>query len=178
MVTVSEARAADEQPSGEIDRTPTPRSAIGAVAFAAIASAMLALASIDGAVLAFAGTIVLAVGVWLARLRIVSAGSLLLVGGIVAAGVTGATAEPLLVAAVCVVLAWDLAETAIELGDRIGRDASTARFEAVHAATSLAVGVGSAAVGYGLYVATAGGQSTTAVVLLLFGAVIVISAFR
>lgn len=175
---MSTERPDDGLVDGEIDRTPSPRSAIGAVVLAAIATAMLALASIDGAAVAFVGAIVISGGVWFGRLRVVHAGSLLSVGGIVTAGVAGASPEPLLVAAVCVVLAWDLAETAIELGDRVGRDASTARFEAVHAATILAVGIGAAAVGYGLYAATAGGQPTTAVVLLLFGAVIVVSAFR
>ncbi|WP_138006944.1 DUF7519 family protein [Halalkalirubrum salinum] len=175
---MSTERPDDELVDGEIDRTPSPRSAIGAVVLAAIATAMLALVSIEGAALAFTGAIVLSVGVRFGRLRIVHAGSLLSVGGLVTAGVTGATPEPLLVAAVCAVLAWDLAETAIELGDRVGGDASTARFESVHAAMILAVGIASAAVGYGLYAATAGGQPTTAVVLLLFGAVIVVSAFR
>jgi len=99
----------------------------------------------------------------------------LFVGGIVA-GVRGAPVVPVLVGVTCSVLAGDVGASAISIGRQLGRDADTTRLEAVHVTASVAVGVGTAGVGYGLYRAGTGEQPIAALVFLLLAAVLLVEA--
>lgn len=99
------------------------------------------------------------------------------VGVAVAAG-SGGGAEPLLIAAVALVVGWDVADHGLSIGRHVGREARTRRNIAVHAGSAVLVGALSAVVVYGTYVAAAGGQPVAALALLLFGAVVLASAFR
>jgi hypothetical protein len=90
-------------------------------------------------------------------------------GGIVA-GVRGAPVLPVLVGVAFAVLSWDAGGTAVSLGEQLGRDAETARLEAVHLAGSAAVATITGAVGYGVYLTATGGRPVVALVLLLFAA--------
>lgn len=62
--------------------------------------------------------------------------SVVLSGALVSSSVT-----ELLAAGVATVLAWDLAEQAVNLGEQVGSDARTRRVEAVHGVATLGVGV-------------------------------------
>ncbi len=99
------------------------------------------------------------------------------VGIAVAAG-TGGSPEPLLVAAVALAVGWDVADHGLSIGRHVGRDARARRNVVVHTTTSLLVGTLSATAVYGSYVAAAGGQPIAALALLLFGGVVLVSAFR
>ncbi|MFD1597695.1 DUF7519 family protein [Halobellus rarus] len=147
--------------------------------FAGFASLLgLALTSIEALAVGIAGLALLAVGLFapVRRLVTIAGGCFLL--ALLVAGIRGGGAEPLLVAALGAVLAWDVGEFATGVGEQLGRDADTARLETVHAATSLLVGVVGAGVVYGVYLAAGGGQPTSAVVLLLFGAVVLVAVLR
>lgn len=91
------------------------------------------------------GLLVLVLG--LADLRegwarpLVTAGSALLLVGVVASGVVyGASQVPLLAAMVATVLAWDLGEQAINMSEQVGRAARTRWVELLHGGASAAVG--------------------------------------
>lgn len=73
--------------------------------------------------------------------HLVTAGSALLLANAVGSGVVLRTGRPgLLAAVVAVVVAWDLGERSINLGEQVGRQARTRSVELVH-------GLGTAAVG-------------------------------
>ena len=88
------------------------------------------------------------------------------------------SAPPLLLGFVGAVLAWDVAEHGIGVGEQLGGETDTGRLVAVHAATTLVVGTLGAGLGYGIYVAAAGGQPISALVLLLVGALALVAAVR
>lgn len=98
--------------------------------------------------------------------------------GIMIAGYLGGAVEPLLVSGVGLALAWDVADHGLSVGKQVGRKARTRRNVAVHAGTNLLVGGLSVGVVYGVYIAAAEGQPVAALALLLFGGVVLASAFR
>ncbi len=172
--------AVDREDTGRPERdTRAPVLAVGvslAAATVATLAAVLA-APIGGGVVALS-LVGFAAGSLTGSARVLSwAAGVGAVGIAVAAGF-GASAEPLLVATVSVVVAWDVADHGRSIGEHVGREGRTQRNVVVHAGTSLLVGALSAAVVYGSYLAAAGGQPITAVALLLFGAVVLASAFR
>jgi hypothetical protein len=92
-----------------------------------------------------AGLCLLALGLgplWAGRERLLaSAGTGLVVVCVLVSGVVyGADAGTLLGAGVLAVLAWDLAEQAVNLGEQVGREARTAGVEVVHGGATLFVG--------------------------------------
>lgn len=127
---------------------------------------------------AAAGVILVLVGCLRATRRVVTWGGGLLLLGTLVAGVRGASVESLLVALLASVLAYDVAEHGIGIGEQLGREAETGRLVGVHAAATLAVGVVGAGFGYGVYTAAGGGQPVTALVLLLLSGVALVAALR
>lgn len=101
-----------------------------------------------GGMLALAAGVVRGTRGWLA------VGAVGLVAGVLLASLAGASSLSVLAGAPLALVAWDLGEHAVGLGEQVGREASTARGEAVHAGSSLGVGV--VAVGVAL---AAGGLS-------------------
>ncbi|WP_135303671.1 DUF7519 family protein [Haloarcula amylovorans] len=85
--------------------------------------------------------------VWEGRERpLISLGTgLLLVSVVASAAVYGTGTTGLLVAGVGTVLAWDLAEQAVNLGEQVGREAKTRGVELTHAGGTAAVGGGAIA---------------------------------
>ncbi|XVH30532.1 DUF7519 family protein [Haloferacaceae archaeon DSL9] len=162
----------------DIDRSPTKLSsalAFGAAFFGVLG---LALGSVEGAAVAALGVVGVGIGTVTGGRRWVTRGAVLVFAGTLVAGALGAPAIPLLFGGLSAILTWDFGTFAIELGDHLGRGTETARLEAVHAGISVAVGAITASVGYGTYLAAVGGQPVTALVFLLFGAVILVSALR
>ncbi|MGM0592409.1 MAG: DUF7519 family protein [Halobacteriota archaeon] len=128
---------------------------------------------------------VLVVGVGLVPLRgsgsrgVVKAGAALVFLGVLAAGVLEAVEVGYLLAgAAASVVAWDLGEHAINVGEQLGRDASTWRGESVHAAASACVA------GAGIVAATvvdgvgAAGLSLPALALILVAVVLFTAALH
>ncbi|MBP1922178.1 hypothetical protein J2751_001184 [Halorubrum alkaliphilum] len=148
---------------------------LGAAALAALAGTLAA--PIGGGVVALS-LVAFAAGSLTGSARVLSWGAGIGVVGIAVAAGLGGAVEPLLVAAIALAVAWDVGDHGLSVGEHVGREARTRQNVAVHAGSSLLVGTLSAAVVYGSYLAAAGGQPVTAVALLLFGAVVLASAFR
>lgn len=124
------------------------------------------------------GVVVLAVGLFRGSRRLVTAGGVFLFAALLLAGAAGASPAALVLGVLFAVLAWDVGEHGIVVGEQLGREADTTRVELAHAAVTLAVGATATAVGYGLYRAAAGGQPVTALVFLLLGLVALVAALR
>lgn len=122
---------------------------------------------------------VLALGVGLAPVRgrgsrrLVKVGAGLVLVGVLFAGLLRSVGTGTLVAgAVAAVVGWDLGEHAVNVGEQLGRTASTWRGEALHAVG--AVAVGGAAVGAGRFGDGVGspGLSLPALALLVLAVVL------
>lgn len=161
-----------------IERRPTRLSGRFGVVAGLVAAAAAGLYSPTGGATALVGLAVLAGGLFAGTRRLVSIGAAGAFAGVLYAGVAGAPAVALLVGVAASVIAWDAAGTAVDLGDQLGREADTARLEAVHAAGSLVVGTAAAGVGYAVYLTAAGGQPTTALLLLLVAGLLLLAAFE
>lgn len=176
----SESPVGSETPVDAAEPTDAPpRLSTGlALALGTVAAAFLAAGSPLSGVVALFGVAAL-----LASLVSASARLCGLAGGgfalaLVAGGATGAPAAPLVGGAVLTTSAWDVADHGIGLGRHVGREARTSRNELVHAAGSLAVTGSAGAIAFGGYLVAAGGQPTTALVFLLLGGVLLLTALR
>ncbi|QLG60377.1 DUF7519 family protein [Halorarum salinum] len=154
---------------------------VGALAVAATATADLgeALVSLPG----MAGLLALALA--LAPLRGSGSRGLLKLGAagvtlsVLAAGLFGSVPlRTLLVCGAATFLAWDLGENAVNVGEQLGRRATTRRLEAAHGAGSLLVG--GVAVGAGTVVSDVGssGLPLPALALLLASVLLLAGALH
>lgn len=179
MVAMSTAdgRGPPTERSERDTRPPTLAVLVSLVA-AAVATAAGTVAAPPGGAVVGLSVVGVAVGSTLGSTRLLSWAAAAGAVGIALAAALGGGAEPLLVAAVALAVAWDVADHGVVLGRQVGRAARTRRNVAVHAATTLLVGTISAAIVYGSYVAATGGQPIAALALLLFGGVVLVTAFR
>lgn len=92
---------------------------------------------------------------------------LMFTGTFVDAGV-----EVLLTGTVACILAWDLGENAISVGQQLSRDSPTTRIELTHTLASVGVGVLGAGLVYAVYSLSSGGKPLPALVFMLLGAVV------
>lgn len=150
----------------------------GGLAVGAGGVAVAAAGTPTAAPLGLAGVLLVGLGVLRGARAAVTWGALLAFAGVVLAGVGGAPPEALLVGTAAAVLAWDLGEQAVNVGEQLGRTASTRTGELVHAANSTLVAVAGVAVGYGLFLVAAGGQPVSALVVLLAAALALAAALR
>jgi hypothetical protein len=134
------------------------------------APASVGLAAVGGAILLGAG--------FGDRQDLLDGGALALFLAVLFAGVSGGHPGPLLVAMVGTVVAWDAAEQALTVGEHLGQEAPSRRLVVVHVATTTLVGAGGAAVGYGVFKASGGGQPVSALMLLVLGGVLITWALR
>ena len=162
----------------EVDHSP-PWIAVGATGVAAsIVVIAAALATALGGGVAAVGSLVSLAGVVRSSRRVLGGGVVILAAGVFAAGITGGTAEPVLVATLGVALVWDFGEHAIGLGEQLTKQTDATRNVAVHAAGSVAVGAVTAGVGYGVFTGVTAGQPLVALFFLLAGAVGLAAALR
>lgn len=153
---------------------PTVVSSVAAVLAAAVAVLLVGLVDATGVAIGVAGVVVLTVALVDGRRDAVDLGALLVFAGVLYGGLAvPAAVESTLLGTVSIVLAWDRAHAAIDLGQQLGREPPTRRLEAVGFASSLLVGLGAATLGYAVYVVGVGGQPVAALVLLLLTAVFV-----
>ncbi len=162
----------------DIDRSPPTLSAWLATGAALVTLLALGLSVPMAFAPAGVGLVVVAAGAFLGSRRVLLLGSFVLLCGVFVAGVEGGSTVPLLVGALGAVLSWDIGENGIGLGAQLGHEADTQRAELVHAASSFVVGIVAIALGYGAYAAGVGGQPITALVFLLVGIVVLVSALR
>lgn len=158
-----------------VDHAPARLSAGLAVGAVGVA---IAATGVAAAPFGVAGLVLVGLGVVRGRRSAVTLGAWLALAGVVVAGLGEAPPEALLVGTAAAVLAWDLGEQAITVGDQLGRAASTRTLELVHAAYSTIVAVAGIAVGYGLFLLATGGQPVTALVVLLGAALALAAALR
>jgi len=163
------------------ERPPVAALAVTAV-LAVVAVAATAAASVEGGAGVAAAAVLLVVGVTRQSAGALAWGVLVGAAGLVFASAgpgTGSGGEAsLVVAAVALAVAWDVADHGLSLGAAVGRDARSTRNVVVHAWSSLLVGALAGGVAYGTFVAATGGQPLAALVFLLFGATVLVSAFR
>jgi hypothetical protein len=162
----------------EIDRSPARLSSALAISAAGLSAGTSALSGTVGLAGGLAGFGLLAVGVLLGSRRGVTLGATVLLIGALGGGLLTNAPYLLLPGVIATVLAWDLGEQAINVGEQLGRQAETTQLEATHAAGSTVVGVGAGGLGYGIYLVSSGGQPVTALVFLLLAVVVLTSALR
>ncbi|ELZ59400.1 hypothetical protein C467_03971 [Halorubrum hochstenium ATCC 700873] len=162
----------------ETDARPPTAAVVASLAAAGVAATAGAVASpIGGALLGVAALAFLGGGLR-GSTRVLTWGATVGVVGLGVAGYRGAPPESLLVAAVGLAVAWDVADHGVGLGEQVGRGARARRNVAVHAGTSLLVGSVAAGLVYGVSLAVGGGQPVAALALLLAGGIALISALR
>ncbi|QLD86515.1 hypothetical protein HWV23_12515 [Natronomonas halophila] len=156
-----------------------PRLSTGlAVGLGTVAAAFLAAGSPLSGAVALLGVAVLLASLARASTRLCGLAGGCFALALVAGGATGAPVAPLVGGAVLATSAWDVADHGIGLGRHVGREARTSRNELVHAAGSLAVTGTAGALAFGGYLVATGGQPTTALVFLLLGGVLLLTALR
>ncbi len=146
----------------------------GLFAIVAVLATVIPLALIPNLI----GTLLVVAGTVRGTRAIVTVGAGGLVIGVIVAGLAGVEPEPLLIATAAAVLAWDAGMQAIDLGETLGRTADTSRALVVHVAASTITAAVIAGLGYAVYRIVGSGQPVTALVLLLFGAIVLSAAFR
>lgn len=174
--TERDGRAETDPP--ERDTRPPTLAVVVSLAAAAVGTLSVIVAAPLGGAVTGLSIVGIAVGSLAGSDRVLSWAAAAGVVGIGLAAAFGAGPEPLLVAGVALALAWDVADHGLSVGRQVGRDARTRRNVAVHAGTTVLTGAFSAGVVYGSYVAASGGQPIAALALLLFGGVVLVSAFR
>ncbi len=162
----------------EITRAPTRTGTALSLSAAGLATLALAFTTTIAALGGVAAIALLAAGLTRGSRRLLDVAGGLLFVGLLAGGALGGSTEALLVAAIASVLAWDLAENSLSVGDHLGRETDTTRLELVHGATTLVVLAISAGVVYAIGIVASGGQPIAAVVLLLVGAIALVAGIR
>ena len=158
----------------ELTHLPTRLASVAAGLAGIVAVATAAVGSVDAIAIAVVGFICLSAGLVRGTRLAVDVGCLLVFAGVVVSGLGSDSVELTMLGTVAVVIAWDLGQDGIDLGEQLGRETATARLETVHIVSSLFVGLLAATLGYGVYLFAADGQPASAVVLLLLAACFVV----
>lgn len=135
-------------------------------------SGLPALVVAAAGMLAFAAGIVRGTRGWLA------VGAIGLFAGMLLAALVGTPAPWVLGGAAATLVAWDLGEHAIGLGEQLGRDATTRRQELVHVGSSLGVGVVAVGVALAASRLPVGSLPLPAFVLGLLATVVLVVSLR
>ncbi|WP_121740801.1 DUF7519 family protein [Natronorubrum halophilum] len=154
--------------------TRRPTLILSGVAAAGVLLALLAVGAgtTVGLAVGSVGAVVFVVGLVRVSPPALDTGAVLLFVGLVVGGLEQTAVEPTVIGTMATVVAWDLGHSAVDLGAQLGREAGTSRLEAVHAVSSLTVGLLSGTVGYAVYLVGGGSQPVAAAVLLLLAAVL------
>ncbi|WP_121821959.1 DUF7519 family protein [Halostella salina] len=164
--------------TAEIDRRPPVHSGVAAVVVASLCTAVVGLFSLYATPFAALAIVTATVTTFAGWRRAAALTGVLLFLAAMVAGFLSAPDAVVVVIAGGAVVAWDLLDNAIGLGEQVGREADTSRAELAHAAGSVGVGVVVTVVSYGLYRVSGGGQPLSALVLLLLGVVALTSLLR
>lgn len=169
-----------ERESVELDHQPTIVSSVIAVTAGVLS--MAASAPFSGLAIPFGllGVVFLGVGLFVRGSRqYVSLGVTSLFVGVLIVGILGAaTPLMLLVSLVGLMVAWDVGQHAVTIGEQVGRTAPTRRGELIHAAGTSVVGILAAGFAYGTYQLGSQGQPALAVILLVVGVTALVWALR
>jgi hypothetical protein len=161
-----------------VDHSPGAVSVQASVVVALLAVVVVYPGGLLAAALALAGGVTLAVGAVRGWRAPVTAGAALLFGAVLFGA--GGAPDPLfsLLGGALAVVAWDVAEFGVGVGEQLGREAPTARLEVAHAAASAIVGLLAVTAAYGVYAVAWDGLPTVALVCLLAAALSLTLALR
>lgn len=162
----------------ELRDDPPPLSTVLAAGGGAIAIAVVA---VTGGVLlvgTLLGVATILLGARRGSHRAIDVGGGIALSTVVLTGLAFPPAPLLLTAIVGVVVAWDMAGYAVDLGTQVGRDAATRSAELTHAAGSTAVGAVAAGGALALSTVAGGGQPIGVLGLQLAGAVALLWVLR
>jgi len=148
------------------------------VLFAALGVSVVTAVSVYTLSASVLGGILLVVSLLRGSRGVFTLGAGSLFAAVVLAGLLGVAPIYLLAAALLVVVAWNVGHNGFSLADEVGRGASTARVELVHAVSSVVVLAVGASTGYGVYLTVVGGQPVLALAALLVGAVALLVALQ
>lgn len=162
----------------EVVRAPTRVGSAVAVLAAGLAVTALAPAGPLGVAPAIVGLAFVLVGLARGVRRTLTGGVALLLLGALLGAVAGVLAIYPLLAAALAIVAWDVGENAIGLGEQVGRAARTTHAELTHAVASALVGLGTAVGAFFLYRIARDGRPLPALVLLLIAAVVLTTILR
>lgn len=102
----------------------------------------------------------------------------ILVGSLITGAYGAVPAPQLLIGVSAAVVAWDVGQHGLSLGDQLGTNASTSRLELVHATTTmLTIGVIDL-VAVGIFMVAGAGRPASAIALLMIGVVLIAWVFR
>lgn len=159
-----------------LDRSPARISAGIAIGFALLGALTLPSTVLVG--IGLLGALLVGAGAVRGTRRTVGHGTLLLLGGVLIGGSQGAPPEPLVLCTLLALLAWDAGRYGITIGEQLGREAETAHIELAHSALNTGIGAAGGGLGYAMYRVITGEQPVAALLLLLFGAVILAVTLR
>lgn len=168
------------RPVVDVDHEPARASSIIAIVaglIAALTSAPFALLAIP---FGFGGFLMLAAGLFISESRAwVTVGAAgIFSGGLVASATGGLTVELMLLSIIGIMVAWDVGQNAISLGEQLTSQTITRRTELVHAGVTALLASVIAGAAYGIYIVGTGGYPEQALALLILGAVVLMWAIR
>lgn len=179
---VGSAEIGDEErrETVSVDHSPSRFSQLVTVGAALLGAGMMA--PFSGFSIPFGIVGVLLVGMGIGKTysrRWVSVGvAMILVGALISGAYGFVPAELILVGVGATLIAWDVGQHGLSVGEHLGRQTQTVRLETVHAAsTTLFVGCASIFT-YAVYLAGGTGQPASAVALALTGVILVLWTFR
>lgn len=137
-----------------------------------LATATVLPAGLLPALLVAIGLLVLVLGGRAARIRRVTAGGVLMIAGVILAGLLGLADVLVLVATIATVIAWDATENAVTLQHQLGRAAATRRAELAHAGATAAAGGAIGALALVTAILARGRLPALAGIVLVVGAIL------
>ncbi|MFB6188152.1 MAG: hypothetical protein ABEI86_14985, partial [Halobacteriaceae archaeon] len=112
-----------------------------------------------------------------ARVLLTTGTGLLYLGILLGATTLNSVILPLISAA-AVIVAWDIGDQGISIGNQLSTNASASRLEFIHGLVSIGIGLFSTIGAYVIYRVATGNQPITALFLLLFAAIVLIATLR
>lgn len=129
---------------------------------------------LGGVWLGLLGVLLAAAGVYQGSRGTLGAGVVVLFGGVVVAGLLAVPAVALVPAMIGTVLAWDIGENAITVGEQFPEAAETWRGEMLHATVSTIVVTAFGVSVFAVYTMSTGGYPLAAVTLAVVGSLVVL----
>jgi hypothetical protein len=160
------------------DRPARASTVYSLVAGATAVLVLLVGGSPSGVAVGLVALAVLGPGLAVGRRRLVDLGAATLLVAVVLAGIEGAGPATLLAASTAMVVAWDVGENAISVGQQLGRAADTRRAELGHAAATTTLGVTAGGIGFATFTVASDGQPVTAVAFMLVAILVLTVALR
>lgn len=178
--TIAVGETEDEQETVEVVRAPSRLGQVVALVAAAVGVVLTAPFAALALPFAVAGLAVVAGSLFVAHSRgWLSVGvGLILLGAIISGGYGAVPVELMLVGVAAALLAFDVGQYTIGVGEQLGRQAPTRRLEVTHAtASAIALTVASAFV-YAVYLFAGDGRPASAVALSVIGAILLMWVYR